>query len=64
MPGPEALARETIDAALADAGWVVQDYAAMNLHAGRGVVVREAAASGPATASRTTCSTSTAGPSA
>ena len=41
MPGPEALAREAIDAALAAAGWAVQDFAALNLHAARGVAVRE-----------------------
>ena len=38
---PEALARETIDAALRAAGWVVQDVAQVNLGAGRGVAVRE-----------------------
>jgi len=41
MPGPEAIAREAIDAALEAAGWVVQDVAALNLHAGRGVAARE-----------------------
>jgi type I restriction enzyme R subunit len=41
MPGPEALARKEIDAALAAAGWIVQDFAGMNLHAGKGIAVRE-----------------------
>ena len=40
-PAPEAKARELIDAALAAAGWVVQDLSAMNLAAGPGVAVRE-----------------------
>jgi type I restriction enzyme R subunit len=38
---PEAIARETIDAALTEAGWVVQDVREMNRYAGRGVAVRE-----------------------
>ena len=38
---PETLAREQIDRALTDAGWVVQSIAALNLTAGRGVAVRE-----------------------
>ena len=38
---PEALARQEIDQQLADAGWVVQDYGAMNIHAAEGVAVRE-----------------------
>lgn len=38
---PEATAREAIDRHLVAAGWVVQDYAQLNLHAGRGVAVRE-----------------------
>ena len=38
---PEERAREQIDSALADAGWIVQDRDAMNLAAGRGVAVRE-----------------------
>ncbi|HEV2592753.1 MAG TPA: hypothetical protein VGU02_12770, partial [Gaiellaceae bacterium] len=41
LPTPEALARETIDRALTNAGWVVQDMAALNVSAGRGVAVRE-----------------------
>lgn len=38
---PEAHAREQIDAMLARAGWIVQDRADINLHAGPGVAVRE-----------------------
>lgn len=38
---PEAAARETIDAQLAAAGWVVQDRAEMNRMAALGVAVRE-----------------------
>ncbi|MBI4881159.1 MAG: DEAD/DEAH box helicase family protein [Planctomycetes bacterium] len=38
---PEQLARRDIDAALAAAGWLVQDRADMNLAAGPGVAVRE-----------------------
>lgn len=38
---PEALARERIDLKLAAAGWVVQDFKAVNLGAARGVAVRE-----------------------
>lgn len=38
---PEAKARKNIDAALVEAGWVVQDRDAMNLGAGVGVAVRE-----------------------
>ncbi len=41
MPDPEALAREQIDAALDDAGWLVQDAAATNLYAADGVAIRE-----------------------
>ena len=40
-PAPEQLATIQIDACLTAAGWVVQDRAAMNLAAGRGVAVRE-----------------------
>jgi type I restriction enzyme R subunit len=40
-PGPEATAREAIDAQLLEAGWVVQDRNAVNLAAGRGIAVRE-----------------------
>jgi type I restriction enzyme R subunit len=39
--GPEAQARLVIDAQLQDAGWVVQDYKALDLSAGRGIAVRE-----------------------
>lgn len=38
---PEQLARQTIDANLHAAGWLVQDRAEGNLHAGRGVAIRE-----------------------
>ncbi len=38
---PEELARERIDGALAQAGWVVQDADAINLSAGLGIAVRE-----------------------
>lgn len=41
MPTPEELARRNIDAQLERAGWVVQDYKHMNVHAGVGVAVRE-----------------------
>ncbi len=41
MPGPEQLARQDIDRQLAAAGWVVQDPNAADLHAGRGIAVRE-----------------------
>lgn len=38
---PEARARLTIDALLTAAGWDVQDVAAANIHASRGVALRE-----------------------
>ena len=41
MPTPEQLAREQIDALLVDAGWAVQDYAAYNPGAARGIALRE-----------------------
>ncbi len=41
MTTPEAHARQNIDSLLTACGWVVQDRAAMNLYAGRGVAVRE-----------------------
>ena len=41
MPSPEEAARQRIDAALTAAGWVVQDHAAANIAASRGVAVRE-----------------------
>jgi len=40
-PAPEAEARIEIDAMLAQSGWLVQDMAAANIHAGPGVAVRE-----------------------
>lgn len=42
MPAsPEQQARQTIDAQLVAAGWVVQDLVGLNLSAARGVAVRE-----------------------
>lgn len=41
MPSPEALARETIDHLLTQAGWVVFDRASADIGAGRGVAIRE-----------------------
>jgi len=41
MPTPEQQARERIDAMLEEAGWVVQDLAALNPYEGPGVAVRE-----------------------
>jgi len=41
MALPEQVARERIDASLGQAGWLVQDHAQLNIHAGRGVAVRE-----------------------
>jgi type I restriction enzyme R subunit len=41
MPTPESLARQTIDQKLTAAGWIVQDFRALNLGAGLGVAVRE-----------------------
>lgn len=38
---PEQRARDHIDHLLAECGWVVQDYARLNLAAGTGVAVRE-----------------------
>ncbi|MGL4401859.1 MAG: DEAD/DEAH box helicase family protein [Luteolibacter sp.] len=49
MSTPEQQARETIDALLGAAGWTIQDIATLNLHASRGVAVREMHShSGPA----------------
>jgi type I restriction enzyme R subunit len=49
MPTPESLARQIIDRKLTAAGWIVQDFKALNLGAGAGVAVREfQTASGPA----------------
>ena len=39
--GPEQIARQKIDAALVEAGWVVQNRDEMNLAAAQGVAVRE-----------------------
>ena len=41
MTTPEAKARQQIDAILGSAGWLVQDYATRNIHAGPGVAIRE-----------------------
>ncbi len=41
MPTPEQLARQNIDALLAQCGWIVQSRHEMNLGAGRGIAVRE-----------------------
>ena len=41
MLTPEQHARQLIDAQLALAGWLVQDYKQLNLGAGAGVAVRE-----------------------
>jgi len=41
MVKPEDAARQRIDDALALAGWVVQDAKAVNIHAARGVAIRE-----------------------
>jgi type I restriction enzyme, R subunit len=38
---PEQIARDTIDARLAQAGWVVRSKSALNLSAARGIAVRE-----------------------
>lgn len=40
-PAPEQEARIDIDRMLAEAGWLVQDVRSVNLHAGRGVAIRE-----------------------
>jgi type I restriction enzyme R subunit len=34
---PEQLARQQIDAMLIQAGWIIQDYKALNLGAGKGI---------------------------
>ena len=39
--GPEDIAREHIDAQLCKAGWTIQDVCAVNLHAARGVAIRQ-----------------------
>lgn len=41
LPTPEQEARAVIDAALARAGWVIQDRRGMNIHAAVGIAVRE-----------------------
>jgi type I restriction enzyme R subunit len=48
-PTPEQRARETIDRKLGEAGWLVQRYREINLHADRGIAATEfPGASGPA----------------
>ena len=37
---PEEHARQRIDTLLSQTGWLVQDYAALNLGAGRGIASR------------------------
>lgn len=41
VPQPEQRARDTIDNLLAQAGWTVCDAAQANIHAARGVAIRE-----------------------
>lgn len=41
MPDPEQQAREEIDRLLGAAGWAVQDFKAADIHAARGVALRE-----------------------
>jgi hypothetical protein len=41
MATAEALARQTIDQLLTAAGWAVQDTKQANIHAARGVALRE-----------------------
>jgi type I restriction enzyme, R subunit len=38
---PEQQARQNIDAQLLASGWLIQDYAKMDLSAGRGIAIRE-----------------------
>lgn len=38
---PEEIARQEIDKQLTAAGWIIQDYRALNLSAGRGIALRE-----------------------
>jgi PelA/Pel-15E family pectate lyase len=38
---PEEIAREQIDAQLLASGWIIRDYKALNLSAGRGIPLRE-----------------------
>ncbi len=43
MPTPEEQARQQIDRLLAAAGWAVQDVKVADIHAARGVAIREVA---------------------
>jgi type I restriction enzyme R subunit len=47
MTAPEELARQTIDRLLTAAGWAVQDFKAADIHAARGVAIREFPLSSP-----------------
>jgi type I restriction enzyme R subunit len=38
---PEQIARDQIDAALKQSGWIIQGVKQINLHAGIGVAVKE-----------------------
>jgi len=46
MPTPEALARQTIDQKLTAAGWIVQDFKALNLGIESSVAVLKSAFEG------------------
>ena len=62
MVSPEQMARGGIDRLLTHAGWAVAGRRAkLNIHAARGVAIRDSART-RASASPTTCSTSTARP--
>jgi type I restriction enzyme R subunit len=52
MPTPEQQARSRIDALLEAAGWSVQDAGAANIHAARGVAIREFPLSSPSPRTR------------
>lgn len=41
MVNPEQAARQEIDRLLTQAGWAVQDFKAADVHAARGVALRE-----------------------
>jgi len=41
LSGPEAKAREKIDAQLEQSGWIVQDRDEADVYAGQGVAIRE-----------------------
>jgi type I site-specific restriction endonuclease len=52
VTAPEEQARQTIDALLAAAGWSVQDFKQADIHAARGVAIREFPLSSPSPLSR------------